>query len=157
MKLCLLGTQVFILQQLSDTLGDAIRRLSQHVTSLGNRRNAAVQQWQAELGQWPWLCRLCRLCRLCGLCGLCRPQRLRGRGFPRAGCCCIVHRGFALRNCSLRWQGTQFILSHILFTCEGFFSLFFMDISVLVMIQMSHFLSFIDNDKRNKRRQQMYS
>lgn len=44
MTLCLVGTQVFILQQLSDTLGDAIRRLSQHVMSLGNRRSAAVQQ-----------------------------------------------------------------------------------------------------------------
>lgn len=37
------------------------------------------------------------------------------------------------------------------------FSLFFMAISVLVMVQIPHFLSFIDYDKRNEQQQQMYS
>lgn len=48
------------------------------------------------------------------------------------------------------------------FTCfifVGFFSFdfFFVDVSVQVMVQISHLLSFIENDKRNQQQLQMYS
>lgn len=46
---------------------------------------------------------------------------------------------------------------HVLYFCRIFFVLFFMHVSVQVMVQISHFLSSIENDKRNQQQLQMYS
>lgn len=62
-----------------------------------------------------------------------------------------------IMNCSLQWWGTQFFFSHALFLWDFFHSVFFVDVSVQVMVQISHLLSFIENDKRNQQQLQMYS
>lgn len=47
---------------------------------------------------------------------------------------------------------------HMLYFCGIFFiRFFFVDVSVQVMVQISHLLSFIENDKRNQQQLQMYS
>lgn len=59
------------------------------------------------------------------------------------------------------YSGKELNLFIFFFTCfifaGFFFILFFMDVSVGVMVQISHFLSFIENDKRNQQQLQMYS
>lgn len=64
-----------------------------------------------------------------------------------------------IMNCNLQWWGTQFFFSHALFLWDFFHSIFFffVDVSVQVMVQISHLLSFIENDKRNQQQLQMYS
>lgn len=62
-----------------------------------------------------------------------------------------------IMNCNLQWWGTQFFFSHALFLWDFFHSVFFVDVSVQVMVQISHLLSFIENDKRNQQQLQMYS
>lgn len=63
-----------------------------------------------------------------------------------------------IMNCNLQWWGTQFFFSHALFLWDFFsFDFFFVDVSVQVMVQISHLLSFIENDKRNQQQLQMYS
>lgn len=54
-------------------------------------------------------------------------------------------------------RNSIFFFSHALFLWDFFHSFFFVDVSVQVMVQISHLLSFIENDKRNQQQLQMYS
>lgn len=113
---------------------------------LVNCRDTNVRKWQLELGHFIWFC------WLWGTAICPRPPESLSK------CQLLLH--CALRICIVKLQlamarnSVYFFPIFFLFV-RVFFSLFFMDRSVLVMVQMSHFLSFTDSDKRNKQ-QQMY-
>lgn len=113
MSLWLGGSWVFIWQQISDA-SDTICHLRQRAAFPVNGGNIIVGKWQLKLGHLMWFCQLW---------GQCCP-RLQ-EGFPNARSWCTVQGGFALWNCTLQCQGTQFIFSHTFYLGWGFFHCFY--------------------------------